>query len=236
MTEAAAGQTMSSPTRQLRRYRAGGRGARGGCSRQIRVRRRASSWRPRAPPLSRPLPPELQGGEEMSPPGLGLVDTDRTGARRGPLPRCAGERGEFDCAATSFRRSPSVTPPPQFGGGVARRREERAKGRAGERTRGRGGGPAAGTTASDASGNRHLQRRGGVQEFGISCRIPPLLPFASACESLACSIPMTAECRPASAQKRPWGVRRSNLSVAGPSPAWLARAVSLAHLYRSPTR
>src|SRR5829696_9021925 len=38
--------------------------ARGEAWAGIAARRRRSNWRPRAPPLSRPLPPELQGGEE----------------------------------------------------------------------------------------------------------------------------------------------------------------------------
>jgi PAS domain S-box-containing protein len=86
--------------------------------------------------------------------GLGLDEGDRTGVRGGPSPdpsprKLRAERGEFDRASTGFlpgRGAPAAratltqahrtvrhTPPPQFGGGVASRREERAKGLAGER-------------------------------------------------------------------------------------------------------
>jgi hypothetical protein len=208
----------------------------GGCSRQIRVRRRRSHCVRQRPPSPGLSPPNCRGERRRGRQDWGSSMGVEL-APDGPPPPLRGRKGRIRLRCDELPpfalRHPS---PAVWGRGRPPSRGTSERPGGGEGPRPREEAPLPAQLPSNPSENPHLRRSSGVQEFGISCRIPPPLPFASACESLACSIPMTAECRHASAQKRPWGVRRSNLSVAGPSPAWLARAVSLAHLYRSPTR
>jgi hypothetical protein len=142
-------------------------GGRGDVAARTWARRHGSNWRPTGAPLPRPLSP-LRGRK-----GENSIALRRAShcVPPPPLPRSWG-RGRPPSRGTSERP----------GGGEGPRPREEA--------------PLPAQLPSNPSENPHLRRSSSVQEFGISCRIPPLLPFASACESLACSIPMTAECRP----------------------------------------
>ena len=118
------------------------------------------------------------------------------------------------------------------------RRAERAKGVAGvwdrDRTEGR---PSAAKQPPTRSKSALRTMPRACRNSVYRAESPLTFSFAPGRESLAFSIPTKAECRPASAQTRRRGVRRSTFPPHGPTRAGgVARAVSLAHLYRSPTR
>jgi hypothetical protein len=157
--------------------------------------------------------------------GIGTHRQALNCARRGPLSRPLPQlRGRGDalrlgtgatqelCAiiqsALHSRLTPNPSPEvgPKLGEGspaVARNEREAGRGRGPE---GRGGGARWPHNSLQTPGNQYHQRQRGVQEFGISCRIPPSSSFRSGPRNVSVQHTDDSRMAPRRVHKRARGV------------------------------